>query len=322
VSAPVQHVVDYDGDGKTDFSVLRFPNVAPPGVSQITYWNKNSGGSTDIVEWGDANRDFPAPGDYDGDMKTDFALYRAGATAGAQSVFLIFQSATSTADFINFGIFGDQAIARDYDGDGITDAAIYRRGAASADQAVWWIRRSTNPGSFVSVPFGTTGNGTTQFDSPVPGDYDGDGKFDIAVYRFGLSPANNFIILRSSDSTVQYQPWGNFQSDWILPGDYDGDGTTDFCAGRTGASGSSPMVWWILRSSDSQVSVIPFGISSDRPVQGDYDGDGKTDVAIFRNGATTSENSFFWVYGSATNTASAVPWGTGSNFPVAHFDAR
>ena len=34
--------LDYDADGKTDYSVLRFPNVAPPGVAQITYWNRNS----------------------------------------------------------------------------------------------------------------------------------------------------------------------------------------------------------------------------------------------------------------------------------------
>jgi hypothetical protein len=31
--------------------------------------------------------------------------------------------------------------------------------------------------SFYSVPFGTTG------DLPVPGDYDGDGKSDLAIFR-------------------------------------------------------------------------------------------------------------------------------------------
>lgn len=315
--AVTQHVVDYDGDGKTDFSVLRFPTVTPPGVAQITYWNKNSGGNVQIVDWGDANTDYPTPGDYDGDGKTDFAVYRAGATAGAQSVFYILRSSNSTFTFVPFGLFGDKPVARDFDGDGKTDPAIFRPGTAPGDQATWWIRKSTTNTDLV-IPFGTTGDGTNTLDTPVPGDYDGDGKFDLAVYRVGLSPANTFIYLRSSDGQVVYQPWGNFQTDYILPGDYDGDGKTDFCAGRTGATGTSPMTWYILQSSNSQVRVQQFGISSDSPVQGDYDGDGKTDIAVYRRGSP----SIFWVLGSSSSSVSATSWGLSGDFPVANFDAR
>ena len=179
--------VDYDGDGKTDYSVLRFPNVLPPGLSQITYWNRNSSGfaANQTIPWGNANTDFPAPGDYDGDGKDDLALYRAGASAGQQSFFLILRSSDNTAQFLPWGIFGDQAVARDYDGDGITDAAIFRRGAAATDSTVWYIRQSSN-GALNAITFGQTGNGTSTFDTPIPGDYDGDGKFDVAVYRFGI----------------------------------------------------------------------------------------------------------------------------------------
>src|SRR5215203_1358754 len=60
----VERPVDYDGDGRTDRSILRFPNVAAPGVSDITWWNANSTAGVQIVaNFGDANRDFPAPGD-------------------------------------------------------------------------------------------------------------------------------------------------------------------------------------------------------------------------------------------------------------------
>lgn len=319
--ANVQHVVDYDGDGKTDLSVLRFPNVAPPGVAQITYWNLNSTGGTTTLNWGDANRDFPAPGDYDGDSKTDFALYRAGANPGDQSFYYIFRSSDFTASIVAFGLNRDQNVARDFDGDGKTDPAIFRPGATATAQTTWWIRQSTTNTDRV-VPFGLTGNGTSTFDTPVTGDYDGDGKSDIAVYRFGLAPANNFIILNSSNGTVKYQPWGNFQTDYILPGDYDGDGKTDFCAGRTGATGASQMVWWILRSSDGQSSTTPFGISSDFPVQGDYDGDGKTDIAIYRAGATASTQSAWWILRSSSNTASVTLWGLGGDFAVNRFDSR
>lgn len=314
--------VDYDGDGKTDYSVLRFPSGSCPGVSQITYWNRNSQGlaSNQTVPWGNACTDFPAPGDFDGDGKDDLSVYRAGASAGQQSFFLIFRSSDNTAMFVPWGIFGDQTVARDYDGDGRTDVAIFRRGVATTEQTFWWIKQSSD-NSVQIIGFGTTGNGTLTFDSPIPGDYDGDGKFDLAVYRFGMTPANNYIIRRSSDSVVTFQQWGNFQTDYIPPGDYDGDGKFDLAAARTGATSTSPMIWYIKRSSDGAVRIQQFGISSDIPTQGDYDGDGVTDISVFR-GAGNGSDSIFYAHSSFTNSLIANNWGLNGDFAVNSFDTR
>jgi hypothetical protein len=315
--------VDFDGDGRTDFSVLRFPSIAPPAVAQITYWNlRSTDGPAPAQDWGDANTDLPAPGDYDGDGKDDLALFRNSGVVGADTFFLVFRSSNSTFLGVRWGVTGDRPVARDYDGDGITDMAVFRSGAMPGDPAFWYIRQSASGFVQRSVQWGTTGDGVNNFDTPVPGDYDGDGKFDIAVYRFALSPANNFIILRSSNGAGQFVQWGNFNTDYILPGDYDGDGKFDFCAARTGATGTSPLVWQILQSSNGAQVYRTFGITSDLPTQGDYDGDGRTDVSVYRRGATAVSQSTFYYFTSLDNTARQTIWGLRPDFPVNDFDAR
>jgi hypothetical protein len=317
----VQRPVDFDGDGRTDLSVLRFPNIAPPGVSPITWWNRTSTSGDQIVDWGNANTDFPAPGDYDGDAKCDIAIYRAGATVGAQSEYWILQSSNNAVRYFAWGLNGDQTVQRDYDGDGITDVAVFRPGATAAAQTTWYIRNSSD-GSVRVEGFGMSGDGTNSFDTPIPGDYDGDGKFDIAVYRFGQTPLNNFIIKRSDGNFITYQQFGNFNTDYVLPGDYDGDGKYDLAIARTGATGTSPLVWWILQSSTGTTRTQSFGRSSDQPAQGDYDGDGRTDLAVYRPGATATSASVYWIYKSFDSTPQVTTWGLGADFSVNTFDIR
>ena len=313
--------IDFDGDGRTDYSIVRFPSGT--GVAPLTYWTLNSTNGVEVYNQAgtDANTDFPAPGDYDGDGRDDFAVYRDGATAGAQSAYYIIKSSDGTFQYYAWGVSGDETVARDYDGDGITDVAVFRRGATAAAQAFWYIRQSATNTALI-VPFGVTGNGTTSLDAAIPADYDGDGKFDIAIYRFGTSPTNTYIVRQSSDGAITYRSFGNFNTDYILPGDYDGDGKADLAVARTGAAATSPLVWWILQSSTNTTRTQTFGISSDLPAQGDYDGDARTDIAIYRPGTTATAQSNYWVFNSLSNSVQVTPWGNGGDFSLNRFDIR
>jgi hypothetical protein len=104
--------------------------------------------------------------------------------------------------------------------------------------------------------------GTNQ-GKPVPADYDGDGKTDVAVYR----PATGiwYVLLSSTNfaSFVSYQ-WG-VNTDIPVPADYDGDGKTDVAVYRPSSG-----MWYILKSSTnfSAAFALQWGLPGDVPILG------------------------------------------------------
>ncbi len=109
---------------------------------------------------------------------------------------------------------------------------------------------------------------------PVPGDYDGDGIDDLALYD--RETGNWHIRTLDGRVLVNGMNWG-WSEATPVPGDFDGDGRADLAVYHR-ARGD----WYILSLNGR---ILAFGANwgwpGAVPVPGDFDGDGCSDLAVY-----------------------------------------
>ena len=270
-------------------------NAASP--SDLAVWRPSSGywyvmGAGGIIQasqqWG-ANGDIAVPGDYDGDGKTDFCVFRPSP----DNTWYVIKSSDGNWYGVQFAAAGDIPVPADYDGDGKTDIAVYR-----PSNGTWYAVKSSDPNSYIIQQFGISS------DKPAAADYDGDGKADIGLWRGSDS---TFYSLKSSNGQLQEATLNQVVSDTPVSADYDGDGRADFAV----KSGDN---WIIKQSSNNQQVSIPWQ-TGDKVVQNDYDGDGKVDIAVWRN-----SNGDWYIRQSSrigqSNELRQEHWGQSGDIPV------
>lgn len=272
---------DYDRDGESDISLFR------PSTGDWYVLGSSSGAVTGL-HWGNSTDEL-ASADYDGDLKTDYAVWRGGSIGA----FYILNSSDNSVTVAPFGQTGDDpSLVGDYDGDGKADPAVYRPGASLGQQSFFYYRGSfNNSGGAISfVPWGVNG------DIAARGDYNGDGRLDPTVFR---PVSGTWYSLNLTNNTSTATNWG-LGTDKLVPADYTGDGKTDHAIFRNG-------LWHILGSENGLAQYASWGLSTDQLVPSDYDGDGRADVAVYRDGIWYIQQSSGGVRNLAFGLSTDIP---------------
>ncbi|REJ76408.1 MAG: VCBS repeat-containing protein [Acidobacteria bacterium] len=286
---------DTNKDGTPDAIVNVQPSgiaVAPGSQTMIT-WDNNGGFDQNVtIELSTDNgetyptvvaEDVPNTGQQQFNVPNQFVA-RARVRIREEG-YLDPAGASSPHFTIGDTFVGDRSYL-DIDGDGKTDVGVFRPNpgalsdgpAPEGSTSQWWLLRSSDQGTR-GLAFGNSS------DTPVPADFTGDGKTDIAFWR---PSTGQWFILRSEDDSFFAFPFGA-PGDIPAPGDFDGDGKADPAVYR-----ASSGTWFIVRSSDGGLTVIPFGVAADLPIVSDYDGDGMDDVAVYR-----APDNQFWLFRSS-----------------------
>ncbi len=235
--------IDTDGDGMLDMAEIvsgtdpRNPGSNPrPNIFSAGVFDPDGNGDANPIVWRPANgtwylRDFFVSGNHlavqfglPGDIP--FTFTPNGATSNVGVIRNIggwlhwllrepgFRHADgSRAGIVLFGLPGDQIIPGPWETPGVTNPAVVR-----FQDGAWQFYIYLSTGGIRVTRWGVAG------DVPKVQDYDGDGLFDIAVYR----PKKQIqYIIRSQDQKVRSYHFGSPARDHSFRGDTSGDGTDD-----------------------------------------------------------------------------------------------
>jgi hypothetical protein len=206
------------------------------------WWIKDHDALTYVTVYYGTTDDIPlSSADFDGDGKSDIAVYRP------TGIWYWKRSSDNVDDSAFWGASGDIALPFDFTGDNSTDVVVWR-----PSNGGWYLSPSTT-----LTMLGLPG------DIPVPGDFNGDGSVQPAVFR----PSTQEWYLDSSTATHTF----GLSTSKPFVGDFNGLGIDRICVfdnvsgeGVWTVYGNAPTTTWYIKTASgfelADFSIL--GISS------------------------------------------------------------
>jgi len=301
---------DFDRDGRSDIALVGVSGWGSVPVARST-------GSGNFTITNSTTADFPAwsaaashriVGDFNRDGRADIVLAGGPGWTTMPVAFSngngSFNVTNGTADFMNgttFGAPGVLAFPGDFNLDGRTDIAF----TGGSNWVTMPIFISRGDGTFgISFPevFDFPGWSSTPGVKRLVGDFDGDGRSDVALVGIGgwgsipVALADGLGGFRRVNMVDQpnFPPWSATAGVTPLVGDFNNDGKSDIALVGGPGWQSIPVAFsdgdGTFTTTNQTVSSFPgqANVSGAKPLVGDFDRDGKSDIALIGGSGVTT----------------------------------
>jgi len=216
--------------------------------------------------------------DLNGDNKLD--LVASGPAENELSVFLGNGDGTFGPELLLTAF--SSALVGDFNGDGKPDIATLAGGGGTGAIRLYL---GNGDGTFTTAEDTTFSTGYISNVSLVAGDFNGDGRLDIAVTGLGNGASQVYLLMGNGDGTFRpVTSAGSFNQPFGLSvADFDGDGHLDIAVAESGSSAVS-ILFGNGDGTFQQQAEYPSGGYPNSLAVADFNGDGHPDIAVANSG--------------------------------------